>query len=75
MSCVSSIIPAFCCHSTCLRPSRGPFLSLLPPCLDALQEVDPQFEPVHKLNDSDKIATTTGEENDTVIFKMCVPLP
>ena len=34
------------------------------------QEVDPQFEPVHKL--TEQVAVTTGEEGDAVIFKMCV---
>lgn len=41
-----------------------------------LQEVEPQFEPVHKL--TEQVAVTTGEENDAVIFKMYVlslPLP
>jgi hypothetical protein len=59
-----------------LPPFALPRLPNIParPCDAAaiLQEVDPQFEPVHKL--TEQVAVTTGEEGDAVIFKMCVTL-
>lgn len=50
-------------HLVCRPTADG--RSLL---VDVSQEVDPQFEPVHKL--TEQVAVSTGEEGDNVIFKM-----
>jgi hypothetical protein len=56
-----------------LPPFALPRLPNIPGDAAAIsQEVDPQFEPVHKL--TEQVAVTTGEEGDAVIFKMCVTL-
>lgn len=36
--------------------------------------VQPQFEPVHKLTEADRVQVQTGEEGETELFKMCVRL-
>ena len=36
------------------------------------EEHDPQFEPVIKL--TEQVETKTHEENEEVLFKMCVPI-
>merc|ERR1739841_234739 len=33
-------------------------------------ENDPQFEPVHKLTEADRVQVQTGEEGETELFKM-----
>ena len=37
-----------------------------------MNESQPQFEPVHKLTEADKIETSTGEEGEDELFKMLV---